>query len=1036
MADLLGKKIINDQFHIQQKLGVGTVGTVYLAETHQPGLPGQVIIKDVLEHVAKDEGFRDRLLRFTPKLLALRHPNIVQVYRIEFPIIFHEDTNDHRQHVCIVMQYIPYAPDGKQITGGTSGYSLKDYIDTYRGRGTLPPLLQVVDFLAQAADALHYAHDQGVIHYDMRPDNIMFSLRSDPQTGQRRIVMLVEDFAIKRLTQGGTSSEVMQHPDLLDYMAPEVVLGAQPTAQSDIYGLGVMLYDLSVGRRPLRLTTLQEARQIHRQEGQPFPSPKSLRPRLPVVKYRDERTHEFEDISLEQIILGCLRKGLRERYQEADDLARHLRRLLQGLASYHMTEFAPEGRRPANTVPGLETVPAQLQRPTQPDIPADKAGLDRIVVSGAGAPTLAYTLDPEREVIVIGRDPAADVPLEGPQISRYHARLQRISPGVYEVIDLESTNGTWLGPANNVWLDPERDIWLTAPVPNANWRSTIQLEPHKPALWFPGVPLRLGNFQLFLEPANLPNRQLTYAAYQQPTMQGVHAQERGGRSVAALRPLNVEAALVPTDIIVTPGGTVNAQLALKNTSDGIQHFSVLEVRGLPFESWYTRPERVEKAEPRASAPAITLAFHPPRHHSSEMGVYPIEIIVIDPNQPDTQPFPVHARLHVAAFYGFTSDLSPRRFNGRGEATLRIVNAANTAQNFYIQARDREDALHMVVGSPTLAIPAGQTETIPITVAPRHRPVYGQTERFAFDVLIDDERTEVDPQVHQGEVVVKAWIQRWMIGAFFMFMALFGGLIFLFIQQLAADRTQAGIAANAARTAQAVVAITATANSDTDLNAEGIPIGDGLLLFEEERAGTDPKKIDTDDDGLSDWLEVKQFGTNPLNRDSDGDGLTDGQEANAGCTSPLNADSDGDGTNDKLDPDPCNPGTNAGITAVPIFPTDVTIIVAMPQDAVRGFFDAINARNFEGAWNRLTVDYQLNTYGGSLQIFTDVWDTISRVNLGNAFLQFQTETEAAVLVEATFEQTSQPTIPDPLPYIVLHRDTVTGTWLIGDRRTGP
>jgi hypothetical protein len=59
-----------------------------------------------------------------------------------------------------------------------------------------------------------------------------------------------------------------------------------------------------------------------------------------------------------------------------------------------------------------------------------------------------------------------------------------------------------------------------------------------------------------------------------------------------------------------------------------------------------------------------------------------------------------------------------------------------------------------------------------------------------------------------------------------------------------------------------------------------------------------------------------------------------------------------------------------------------------------------------------------------------------VNLGNAFLQFQTETEAAVLVEATFEQMSQPTVPDPLPYIVLHRDTVTDTWRIADRRTGP
>lgn len=1029
MSDLVGRNIINKQYFIQQKLGVGTVGTVYLAETYQAGLPQQVVIKDILENIVSDTGFRDRLLRFAPKLLALRHPNIVPLYRIESAKIEDETTKQERDHICLVMQYLPYAPDGGQIVGGMPGYSLKDYIDEWHKRGALPPLLQAVEFIAQAADAIHYAHDQGVIHYDMRPDNIMFSLRPDPQTGHQRLVMQVEDFAIKRLSQGGTSSEIVQHPDLLDYMAPEVVLGAQPTAQSDIYGLGVMLYDLCVGRRPLKLTSLQQARDLHRQEGQPFPSPKSLRPRLPVVKYRDERTQEITDISLEKIILDCLRKNLRERYQEADDLARQLRRLLKGLAAHHMTEFAPaERQRPAITVSGVETIPAQVQRPTQPEIPPAQAGLDRIVVSGSGTPTIAYPLDPQREVIVIGRDPAADVTLEGPQISRYHARLERLGAGVYQIIDLESTNGTWLGPAQNVWLDPERDIWLTSPNPQANWRSTIQLEPHKPARWFPGIPLRLGSFQLFLEPGNLPNRQITYVDKGGSDSAGSQAEV--ARNVISLRPLSLEAALTPSDIVVTPGNTVTAQLVLRNTGGSLLHLQILEIRGLPFENWYTRPQRVEIARSQDNAPPITLAFHPPRHSSSVMGTYPLEIIVVDPEQRDTQPFSVRATLHVAAFWGFTSDLSPRRFNRRGEATLRIANAANTNQTFYIHARDREDALRMGVSSPTLVIPAGQDGTVSISVAPRHRPIYGQTERFAFDILIDDERTEVDPQVHQGEMVVHAWIQRWMIAAFFVFMAFFGGLIFLLIQQLASDRSNAQRADVAARTAEAGVVITATAFSDVDLNVAGLAVGDGLTFAEERRLGTDPNKVDTDDDGLSDWLEAKQYGTNPVSRDSDGDGLTDGEEVNANCTNPLNADTDGDGSDDGIDPAPCTPGTT------PIPPTSTPVNIPLPQDTVRGFFEAINARNYTGAWERLTFEYQLNRYGGSLQVFTDEWQTITQVNLGSLFLQFQTESEAAVLVEAAFLGDGQPIGTNPDPYVVLERDAVTGRWLIAERRAGP
>lgn len=269
MDDLIGRRI--GPYEIRDKLGQGGMATVYRA--YQASLNRYVAIKVLPPTMAQDAQF---VARFRQEALAagrLNHPNILRIYDA--------DTFEGRHY--IVMDY---------VSGGTLADRLRS--------GPLPPDM-AADIAAQIADALDHAHRRGIVHRDLKPSNILLDEEGRP---------LLADFGIAqamssgpRLTQTGTSVGTPE------YMSPEQGQGLRVDGRSDIYSLGVVLFQMLTGRIPFQAHT--PVATLYQVVHQPPPPPRQLNPRIP----------EY----LESITLRALAKNIGARFQSAREMAAALR---------------------------------------------------------------------------------------------------------------------------------------------------------------------------------------------------------------------------------------------------------------------------------------------------------------------------------------------------------------------------------------------------------------------------------------------------------------------------------------------------------------------------------------------------------------------------------------------------------------------------------------------------------------------------------------------------------------------------------------
>src|SRR6184192_3021249 len=285
VSDTLIGTVFDGRYKIVRKLGAGGMADVYLAEDQELGR--RVAIKILNDKYATDDQFIERFRREAKNAAGLSHPNIVSIY----------DRGEAKGTYYIAMEYL-------------EGRSLKELI-VKRGPA---PIGIAVDYARQILAALRFAHRNGVVHRDIKPHNVLVDAEGRVK---------VTDFGIARagasqMTETGSIIGTAQ------YLSPDQARGAQVDQTSDLYSLGIVLYELLTGTVPFTGDTPVEIAMKHL-SAVPEP-PSAKRPEVPHA--------------LDQVVLRALAKDPAQRYQSAEEMDADLGRVARGLAVSLETEEA------------------------------------------------------------------------------------------------------------------------------------------------------------------------------------------------------------------------------------------------------------------------------------------------------------------------------------------------------------------------------------------------------------------------------------------------------------------------------------------------------------------------------------------------------------------------------------------------------------------------------------------------------------------------------------------------------------------------
>ncbi len=317
---MIGQTI--SHYKILEKLGEGGMGVVYKAEDTR--LKRTVALKLLPEQATSTEDDRLRFLQEAQAASALNHPNVCHINSV----------GEHQGKHFIDMEFVDGMTLRKKIAAAGAGTGLK--------------LEEAIEYAIQIGDALHEAHSKGIVHRDIKAENIMLNSRNQVK---------VMDFGLAKIKGAMRLTKSSSTIGTLAYMAPEQLQGSGNDARSDIFSFGVVLYEMLTGRTPFRGE--HEAAMMYSIMNE---EPEQI-----------DRLIPGASAELIHIVNRVLEKNPDDRYQHAQDMVIDLRRLRKDSTKVH--------RRPSGTVSGVSVGGSQDVEPRTPTGPVSET----IVGVGSGA---------------------------------------------------------------------------------------------------------------------------------------------------------------------------------------------------------------------------------------------------------------------------------------------------------------------------------------------------------------------------------------------------------------------------------------------------------------------------------------------------------------------------------------------------------------------------------------------------------------------------------------------------------------------------
>ena len=276
-------KSLSKRYVLEEMLGQGGMSAVY--KSTDPNLKRVVAIKIIHPHLSNDPNFVKRFEEEAEAVAQLRNPGIIQVY----------DFNRDEDTYYMVLEFVP-------------GETIQEHLKRLNESGRKLSTTSAIEYIAEVCDALDYAHQRGMIHRDIKPANLMLNIMNQ---------IILMDFGIAKIVGGQRHTATGAVVGTAMYMSPEQIKGTHADRRSDIYSLGVTLFEMVSGRPPFEAESAMTLMMMHIND--PVPNPKDLNPDVP------------DDLIA--VINKALAKDPNARYQTAAQMAAALRNVLGRIKS-------------------------------------------------------------------------------------------------------------------------------------------------------------------------------------------------------------------------------------------------------------------------------------------------------------------------------------------------------------------------------------------------------------------------------------------------------------------------------------------------------------------------------------------------------------------------------------------------------------------------------------------------------------------------------------------------------------------------------